>query len=35
MSDIIREVITTVASVGVGCISTLVVCYINNKHENE
>ena len=35
MSDIIREVITTVASVGVGCISTLVVCYINNKHEIE
>lgn len=35
MSDIIREVITTIASVGVGCISALVVCYINNKHENE
>lgn len=35
MSDIIREVITTAASVAAGCIPALVVCYINNKYENE
>lgn len=35
MSDIIGEIIKTAASIGVSCIPTLVVCYINNKHENE
>ena len=35
MSDIVGEIIKTAASIGVSCIPTLIVCYINNKHENE